>query len=93
MAPAGWWVEVGTDYTGRALLGFRPEGARLDTHGIRGTVVHREIFGHESIVYVDIGEGKVISVKHYDTPPKVGRNVAVWVDRYYLFDAEGRRLV
>jgi len=92
-APAGWWVAVDTDYEGSALLGFRPEGARLSERGISGTVVHREIFGHESIVYVDIGGDIVVSVKHYDTPPKVGSKVAVWVDRYYLFDAEGKRLI
>ena len=92
-SPGGWWVAVNTDYRGKALLGFRPEGAKLREKGIRGSVVHREIFGHESIVYVDIGGGITVSVKHYSRPPSVGENVAIWVDRYYLFDGEGRRLL
>ena len=92
-SPGGWWVAVPVSYSGKALLGFRPEGAKLKDKGIKGTVVHREIFGHESIVYVDIGGGTVISVKEYGTPPRVGENVAVWVERYYLFDGEGKRLL
>ncbi len=92
-SPGGWWVAVSAEYRGKALLGFRPEGAELKERGIRGRVVHREIFGHESIVYVDIGGGTVVSVKHYGAPPKVGENVAVWVERYYLFDGEGNRLL
>ena len=92
-SPGGWWVAVSTAYRGKAFLGFRPEGAKLQDRGIKGKVVHREIFGHESIVYVDIGGDVVVSVKHYDAPPAVGENVAVWVNRYYLFDGEGKRLL
>jgi len=92
ISPAGWWVAVKTSYSGKAILGFRPEGASLEDRGIEGTVVHREILGHESIVYVDVGESVIVSVKHYGIPPKVKERVAVWIKRYYLFSQDGRRI-
>ena len=92
LSPGGLKVEVKVQYSGPAVFGFRPEGAELSDKGIGGEVVHREIFGHESVVYVEISQGKVVAVKHFNVPPMVGERVRIWINRFYLFDSSGKRI-
>jgi multiple sugar transport system ATP-binding protein len=85
-------IEPGQQVT----LGVRPEGLAFSSNGfIAGEASVVELLGSETLVYVDIGEGMLVTVKSpADTPAKVGDTVrlAVTASEPLLFDAQGRSL-
>ena len=75
-------------------LGLRPEGIAFQADGpIAGDVSVVEHLGGETLAYVDIGDGTLVTVKVAgDDPVRVGESVRLGLKSRepLLFDAEGK---
>ncbi len=78
-------------------VGFRPETLRMADQGpLAGNVAVVEHLGGETLVYVDVGDGHLVTVKtNGATPAKVGEQVRLSVDtdEARLFDKDGIAMV
>ncbi len=78
-------------------VGFRPETLRMADQGpLAGNVAVVEHLGGETLVYVDVGDGHLVTVKTSGaTAAKVGEQVrlAVDTDEARLFDKDGIAMV
>jgi multiple sugar transport system ATP-binding protein len=77
-------------------LGIRPEGVVIDPAGpVAGQVSVVEHLGSETLVYVDVGEGNLLTVKSApNVPAAVGDSIRLSLEGTHLhaFDREGRSL-
>ncbi|RVG07692.1 sn-glycerol-3-phosphate ABC transporter ATP-binding protein UgpC [Sinorhizobium meliloti] len=80
----------------KVTVGLRPEAMSLDADGpLAGEVTVIERLGGETFTYIDIGEGKLATVKSgEDAPGKVGDRVRLSFssDRIHVFGPNGRAI-
>jgi multiple sugar transport system ATP-binding protein len=90
--PLATSAAVGTDMK----LGIRPEGVLVDAAGpVAGQVSVVEHLGSETLVYVDVGDGNLLTVKAApNLPAAVGDSIRLSLEGTHLhaFDREGRSL-
>ncbi|MNE83188.1 glycerol-3-phosphate transporter ATP-binding subunit [compost metagenome] len=82
---------------GAATIGIRPEHITITTgeNGWNGEIVHSEMLGSDSYIYVEIGAGEPIVVREEGvTDRKAGERIAIVPDaaQIHRFDAQGRAL-
>ncbi|CDN92797.1 ABC transporter ATP-binding protein [Agrobacterium tumefaciens] len=82
---------------GAKTIGVRPEHITIATDGSgwSGEIVHSEMLGSDSYVYVEIGAGEPVVVREEGvTGRKAGERIAIAPDaaQIHRFDAEGRTL-
>ncbi|CUX60197.1 ABC transporter ATP-binding protein [Agrobacterium genomosp. 13] len=82
---------------GAKTIGVRPEHITIvtDGSGWSGEIVHSEMLGSDSYVYVEIGAGEPVVVREEGvTDRKAGERIAIAPDaaQIHRFDAEGRTL-
>jgi multiple sugar transport system ATP-binding protein len=82
---------------GAATIGIRPEHITIatDGNGWSGEIVHSEMLGSDSYIYVEIGAGEPIVVREEGvTGRKAGERIAIVPDaaQIHRFDAQGRAL-
>ncbi len=84
------------DELGAHTIGIRAEHLSIEQEGRwRGSVVHSEMLGSDSYVYVDIGTSEPIVVRQEGTATlKPGENVALSPVEHELhrFDRDGRAI-
>ncbi|MCA2372428.1 ABC transporter ATP-binding protein [Agrobacterium genomosp. 3 str. CIP 111-78] len=82
---------------GAKTIGIRPEHITIATDGSgwSGEIVHSEMLGSDSYIYVEIGAGEPVVVREEGvTDRKAGERIALVPDaaQIHRFDAEGRAL-
>lgn len=82
---------------GAATIGIRPEHITVTTgeNGWSGEIVHSEMLGSDSFIYVEIGAGEPIVVREEGvTDRKAGERITLVADaaQIHRFDAQGQAL-
>ena len=82
---------------GATTIGIRPEHITITTdgNGWSGEIVHSEMLGSDSYIYVEIGDDEPIVVREEGvTGRKAGERIAIVPDaaQIHRFDAQGRAL-
>ena len=82
---------------GAKTIGVRPEHITIasDGSGWSGEIVHSEMLGSDSYIYVEIGAGEPVVVREEGvTGRKAGERITIVPDtaQIHPFDAEGRAI-
>ena len=93
-SPLNLW-DPDRDLPSSFLLGIRPEDVTPDTEGeFRGRVSLIEPLGVETILHLEIGDQKLLSLVPGMTPLDIGDNVSFSIapERLHYFDHDGHRI-
>ncbi len=88
-------AELGGNTTPTVLMGIRPEDLRLELGDGPGRVLVVERLGHESIVWIGLGEQRLCCRAPPQAPLKADQSVQLVPDptRVHLFTADGSRRI